>query len=133
MAQLVKNPPAMGRPGFDSWVGKIPWGKERLRTPVFWLGEFHELYSPWGGKESDTTERLSLLLSLVAQLVKNLPAMQETCVQSLGRKDSLEKGIATHSSTLAWRIPRTPEPGRLQYMGYKEPDTTEQLTHLDHF
>ena len=93
----------------------------------------HGLCSLWGHKESDTTERLSLLLSLVAQLVKNLPAMQETCVQSLGRKDSLEKGIATHSSTLAWRIPRTQEPGRLQYMGYKEPDTTEQLTHLDHF
>ena len=63
VAQLVKNPPAMGRPGFDSWVGKIPWGKEKLHTPVFWLGEFHELYSPWGGKELDTTERLSLLLS----------------------------------------------------------------------
>ena len=73
----------------------------------------HGLCSLWGHKESDTTERLSLLLSLVAQLVKNLPAMQETCVQSLGRKDSLEKGIATHSSTLAWRIPRTQEPGGL--------------------
>ena len=51
-----------GRPGFDPWVGKIPWSRERLPTPVFWTGEFHGLYSPWGHKESDTTERLSLSL-----------------------------------------------------------------------
>ena len=51
MAQLVKNLPAMRGPGFDPWVGKIPWRRERLPTPVFWPGEFHELYSPWGGKE----------------------------------------------------------------------------------
>ena len=44
------------RPWFDSWVGKIPQRKERLPTPVFWLGEFHGLYKPWGCKESDTTE-----------------------------------------------------------------------------
>ena len=50
------------RPGFDPWVGKIPWRRERLPTPVFWPGEFHGLYSPWGRKESDTTERLSLSL-----------------------------------------------------------------------
>ena len=48
--------------------------------------------------------------SLVAQMVKNLPAMQETWVQSLGSKDPLEKGMATQSSTLAWRIPWTEEP-----------------------
>ena len=53
----------------------------------------------------------------VAQMVKNLPAMQETQVQSLGREDSLAKGIATHDSILAWRIPRTEEPGRLQSIG----------------
>ena len=51
--------------------------------------------------------------SLVAQSVKNLPAMQETWVQFLGRKDPLEKGMTTHSSILAWRIPWTEEPGRL--------------------
>ena len=50
----------MRRPGFDPWVGKIPWRREWLPTPVFWPGEFHELYSPWGHKESDTTEQLSL-------------------------------------------------------------------------
>ena len=49
--------------------------------------------------------------SLVAQMVKNLPAMQGTQVQSLGQEDSLEKGMATHSSILSWRIPRTEEPG----------------------
>ena len=53
----------------------------------------------------------------MAQTVKNLPAMQETLVQSLGLKDPLEKGMATHSSILAWRIPWTEEPGRLQSMG----------------
>ena len=62
MAQLVENPPAMRETWFDPWVGKIPWRRERLPTPIFWPGEFHGLYSPWGHKESDTTERLSLHL-----------------------------------------------------------------------
>ena len=56
---------------------------------------------------------------LVAQMIKNLPAMQETWVQSLGCKDSLEKGMATHSSILAWEIPWTEEPGGLQSMGWE--------------
>ena len=55
--------------------------------------------------------------SLVAQTVKRLPAVRETRVQSLGWEDPLEKEIATHSSTLAWKIPWTEEPGRLQSMG----------------
>ena len=55
--------------------------------------------------------------SLVAQMVKCLPTMQETQVQSLGWQDPLEKEMATHCSILAWRIPRTEEPGRLQSMG----------------
>ena len=55
--------------------------------------------------------------SLVAQKVKNLPAMRENLVQSLGREDPLEEGMATLSSILAWRIPWTKEPGRLQSMG----------------
>ena len=50
-------------------------------------------------------------------MVKNLPAMQDTQVQSLGREDALEKGLATHSRILAWRIPWTEEPGGLQSMG----------------
>ena len=56
--------------------------------------------------------------SLVAQMVKNLPAMQETQVQSLGREFPLERGRATHSNILAWRIPWTEEPGDLQSMGW---------------
>ena len=55
--------------------------------------------------------------SLVAQMVKNLPALQETQVRSLGWKDPGEEGMATNSSILAWRIPRTEEPGGLQSMG----------------
>ena len=55
--------------------------------------------------------------SLVAQVVNNLRAMQETWVQSLGQEDPLEKGMATHSSILAWRIPRTEEPIGLQSVG----------------
>ena len=50
-------------------------------------------------------------------MVKNLPAMQETQVRSLGQEDPLEKGMATHSSILAWRIPWTEKPGRLQSIG----------------
>ena len=131
-------------------LGRSPGEGEMLSTPVFWLGEFHGLYSPWGHKESDTTEWLSLSLSqldkiylptsfcynffpfplffisthswqlalcssqtkfgnswlwtylcttynhvkasLLAQMVKSLPAMQETPVQFLGREDPLEKG-----------------------------------------
>ena len=53
----------------------------------------------------------------MAQTVKNLPAMQETRVQSLSQEDPLEKRMATHSSTLVWRIPGTEEPGRLQSKG----------------
>ena len=55
--------------------------------------------------------------SLMAQMVKRLPAMRETWVRSLVWEDPLEKEMATHSSTLAWKIPRTEEPGRLQSMG----------------
>ena len=55
--------------------------------------------------------------SLVAQTVKRLPTMRETRVRSLGREDPLEKEMTTHSSTLAWKIPWTEEPDRLQSMG----------------
>ena len=58
--------------------------------------------------------------SLLAQMVKNLPAMQETWVRSLGWEDPLEKGMATYPSILAWRISWTKEPSRLQPMGSKE-------------
>ena len=55
-----------GRPGFDPWVGKIPWRRKWLPTPVFWCGEFLGLYSPWGRKESDTTAWRSLLLLVMS-------------------------------------------------------------------
>ena len=57
------------------------------------------------------------MTSLVAQMVKHLPTMRVTQVLSLGQEDSLEKEMATHSSTLAWKIPWMEEPGRLQSMG----------------
>ena len=60
---------------------------------------------------------LSIPGLLVTQTVKRLPAVRETWIQSLGWEDPLEKEMATHSSTLAWKSPRTEEPGRLQSMG----------------
>ena len=62
------------------------------------------------------------------QVVKNPPAMQETQVQSLGREDPLEKGMAIHSSVLAWGIPWTEESAGYSPWGRKELDTTEQLS-----
>ena len=58
--------------------------------------------------------------SLVVQMVRNLPAMWETQVRSLGREDPLEEEMATHSSILAWRIPWTEQPGRLQSMAIRK-------------
>ena len=80
-------------------------------------------------KNVQTTSQLHLfhLLAgtyLIAQSVKNLPAMQETWVQFLGLEDPLEKEMATHSSILAWKIPWTEEPGRLQSMRLQESDMT---------
>ena len=70
--------------------------------------------------------------SLVAQMVKNLPAMQETWVQSLDWKDLLEEGMATHSRILAWRIPRTEEPGAgYSPQGCRKSDMTEWISHTE--
>ena len=74
----------------------------------------------------------------MAQTVKHLPTMRETWVQSLGQEDVLEKDMATHSSILAWKIPWTEEPGRLQSMGSQrvghDSDFTHSLTHsLTHY
>ena len=70
------------------------------------------------------TQLQVFVASLRAQSVKNLLAMQETQVQFLGQEDPMEKEMATHSSILAWRIPRTEEPGRLQCMGSQESNMT---------
>ena len=71
-------------------------------------------------------------LTLATQMIKNLPAKWETWVESLGQKEPLRKGIATHSSILVWRTPWTEEPGGLEKspLGHKESDTTEQLSLL---
>ena len=66
------------------------------------------------------TSYLEQSASLVAQMVKKLQAVQETQVPSLGQGDPLEKGMATHSSVLAWRVPWTEEPGGLQSMGLQK-------------
>ena len=75
----------------------------------------------WAGRAfhfpSTRTLKYWLRASLAAQTVKHLPTMRETWVQSLGHEDLLEKEMATHSSTLAWKIPWMEEPGRLQSMG----------------
>ena len=118
IAQLVKNLPAMQETRFNSWVRKILWRRDRLPTPIF-------LGFPCGsaGKESACNAGDPSLIpgsgrspgeginnqlqyswaSLVAQVVKNPPAMRETWVRSLGWENPLEKGNVTHSSILAWR------------------------------
>ena len=67
VAQLVKNPPAM----WETWVQSLGWIRKKLPTPVFWPGEFHGLYNPWGCKESDTTKQLSLSLRKQGKLQIN--------------------------------------------------------------
>ena len=61
---------------FDSSVGEIPWRRDRLPIPVFWPGEFHGLFSPWGHRESDTTERLSLHFTSI--FLRNAEVITET-------------------------------------------------------
>ena len=73
--------------------------------------------SPWHVFQILVSNIPPLGASLVAQLVKNLPAMPKTWVQSLGQEDPLEKEMETHSSILSWEIPWTEEPSRLQSMG----------------
>jgi len=72
VAQLVKTLSECRRPGFDLWVGKILWRRERLPTPVFCRGEYHGLYSPWDHKESDMTDQLSLHILYSAELFEIL-------------------------------------------------------------
>ena len=72
-------------------------------------------------------ETLSYTRSPVAQMVKHLPTTWETWVRSLGWEDPLEKEMATHSSTLAWKIPWTEEPGRLQPTGSQRVGHAERL------
>ena len=97
------------------------WRRKWQPTPVFLPGESKEQgslvgCSLWGRTESDTTEDRTL----AAQMVKLLPVIRETRVQPLGQEDPLEKEMATHSGILAWKIPWTEEPDRLQSMGLQK-------------
>ena len=112
-------------------AGRILWRREWQPSPVFLPGKSHGQrslvgYSLWWRKETAMRLTLSLFLdelrvllrtSLVAQTVKRLPAVRETRVRSLGWEDPLEKEMAIHSRTIAWKIPWIEEPGRLQPMG----------------
>ena len=92
----------------------------RFRSPRAWA-QFKLL-----SKEGDG-QNLGTEPSLVAQMVKSLPAVWETQVRSLGQEDPLEEEMATHSSILAWEIPWMEEPGRLQSLGLQRVNTTERL------
>ena len=132
VAQLGKNHLPCRRPQFNSWVRKICWRRDRLPTSVF-LGFFcgsdnresacnagDPSLIPGSGRSAGEGIDYPLQYSwasLVAQLVKSLPAMWETWVRSLGWDDPLEKGKATHSNVLAWRIPWSIQSMGLQRVG----------------
>ena len=120
-------PPSLSLPHLQGWFWyQIPYNCKK-----------HQAFILWGIRPAEKSSPLFFFFwqqtrpnraSLVAQMVKNLPAKQETWVWSLGWEDSWRKGLATHSSTLAWRIPWTEEPGGLQSMGSHRLDMTEWLS-----
>ena len=73
VAQLVKNLPAMPETWVQALCWENPWRREWQHTPVFWSGEFHGLYNPWGHRESDTTEQLSLFTYFNRKYLMGLP------------------------------------------------------------
>ena len=90
-----------------------------LTSPAL-AGRLFSICATWKGvcyKRGPCNSGVLRVVSLVAQMVKYLPAMRETGVRSLGQEDPMEREMATHSSTLAWKIPWTEEPGRSQSMG----------------
>ena len=127
MAHMVKKLPAV----WETWVWSLGWEdpleeglaahSNILAWRISWMEEPGRLQSmasqrvghDWPQKQQHTY----MWGFLAAQMVKSLPAMQETWVSSLGQVDPLEKGMATFSSILTWRIPWTEEPGGLQSMG----------------
>ena len=117
------------RPGFDPWVGKIPWRRKWQPMPVFLPGESHGRRSLvgsslWGHKELDTTERLHFtsLQSNTSRIGREsfhfaLASTEDYHLTKIAANLTGEKAMAPHSSTLAWKIPWAEEPGRLQSMG----------------
>ena len=119
VAQLVKNPPAM----WETWVRSVGWedplekGKATHSSVLAWRIPW-TVYIVHGVAESQTQLTFTFMyIFTVAQMVKNPPAMRETWVRSVGWENPMEKGMATRSSILAWRIPGIEEPGELQSMG----------------
>ena len=118
----IKKPEHQRIDAFELWCWKrlliAPWTARRCNQWI--LKEISPEYSLEGLMLKLKLQCFGLLMrrthSLVAQMVKCLPAMQETLVQSLGWEDPLEKEMATHSSTLAWKIPWMEKPGGLQSM-----------------
>ena len=113
MAQTVKDLPAVQ----ETLVQSLGW-----ENPLEKGVATHSSILAWRIPCTEEPESYDWT-SLVAQMVKNLPAMGETWVRSLGWEDLLEKGKATHSSILVWRILWTEEPGRLQFHGVAKSQT----------
>ena len=107
------------------WEGCSRKTEKHMQKGNNWVWLMLPVSGLWEGEKLKLKLRCRILPG--DQMVKNLPVMQETWVQSMGQEDPLEKGMVTHSSILAWRIPWTkPVP---QSMGSKELDMTERLTH----
>ena len=109
--------------GWRSLVGYSPWGRKQLDTTeqLHWFTgsalRVNEDKSVWELGFGFSRSLIECRTSLMAQMVKHLPTMWETRVWSLGWEDPLEKEMATHTSTLAWKIPWMEEPGSLQSIG----------------
>jgi len=94
-----KESPFNAGPGFDPWVGKIPWRRERLPTPVFWPGEFHGLYSPCGCKELDMTERLSLSLLSIIEIISHSGYVWRSFFKRRWKEENIKQKIVINYLT----------------------------------
>ena len=110
MTLKSRPPPSSRTAPLSPWQKSLPQDWMLLPTPPAWF--------------------LPSATSLVAQRLKHLPPMRETQVRSLGREDSLEKEMVTHSGILAWKIPRIEKPGRLQSMGSQSRTWPSDFTHF---
>ena len=138
VAQMVKRLSTMWETWVQSLGWEVPWRRKWQPTPVLLPRKFHgrekpgvhgvaksrtqlsdftSLHFTYFATKGPCSQGYGFMTSLVAQMVKRLSTMRETQVRSLGWEDPLEKEMAIHSSTTAWKIPWTEEPGRLQPMG----------------